>query len=230
MLRDRSRHSFLSDFLNYLIENQNEERVPTLAELSQQLEVGVASLREQLEVARVLGMVEVRPKTGIRRLPYSFTPAVRQSVQYAVEIDTGLFQLFMDLRDHIEAAYWHEAVGRLTFEDHDALRSLVARASEKLKGHPAQIPHSEHRELHLTIYRRINNPFVIGLLEAFWELYETKGLDIYGDLNYLEKVWNYHEKMVAYICSGEVDAAYQVMIEHKGFLYSRAKPVKQQFE
>lgn len=230
MLRERSKPTFLSEFLNYLIENQNEERIPTLADLSQQLRVGIAGLREQMEVARALGMVEVRPKTGIKRLPYSFTPAVQKSAQYAIEIDPTTFQAFLDLRDHIEAAYWHEAVGRLTEEDLDYLRELIKRAREKLSGQPVQIPHNEHRELHLTIYRKINNPFVVGLLEAFWNLYETNGLDVYGDINYLEQVWNYHDRMVTNICTGNIDAAYQVMIEHKGFLYSRAKPIKQQFE
>jgi DNA-binding FadR family transcriptional regulator len=230
MLRDRSRRAIFSDFLNYLVENQKEERIPTLAELSQQLGVGIAGLREQLEVARVLGMVEVRPKTGIKRLPFTFSPAVRQCAQYAVEIDPAMFQAFLDLRDHIEAAYWHQAVAHLNTEDHENLRSLVRRAKEKMNGQPTQIPHYEHRELHLMIYRKLNNPFVIGILEAFWDLYETNGLDIYGDINYLEQVWNYHEKMVLYLCSGEVDAAYQIMVEHKGFLNSRAKPRKQQFE
>jgi DNA-binding GntR family transcriptional regulator len=55
----------------------------------------------------------------------------------------------------------------LTLADQAELQALIQRAFEKLDGHPIQIPHSEHRQLHLTIYSRLNNPFVNGVLEAF---------------------------------------------------------------
>ena len=59
------------------------DRLPSLSELSQQLGISIASLREQMDVARSMGLVEVRPKTGIRRLPYAFRPAVSSSLKYA---------------------------------------------------------------------------------------------------------------------------------------------------
>jgi len=60
-----------SQFLEYLVALPNGEtgttRVPSLTEMSQQLGVSVARLREQLEVARAMGLVEVHPRTGIHR-------------------------------------------------------------------------------------------------------------------------------------------------------------------
>ncbi len=51
-----------SDFLNYLAETNREgedcERLPSLQALSKQLGVSVSSLREQMEVARALGLIE----------------------------------------------------------------------------------------------------------------------------------------------------------------------------
>ena len=78
MLRDRASLDQISDFMKYLASSSNAEsdRLPPLTDLSQELGISVASLREQLEVARTFGLVEVRPKTGIRRLPYTFAPAV----------------------------------------------------------------------------------------------------------------------------------------------------------
>src|SRR5690606_33602778 len=111
---------------------------------SRELGVGVAALREQLEVARALGLVEVKPRTGMRRKPYSFAPAVQQSLDYAIAMNKDHFLKFADLRQHIEIAYWREAVRSLTPEDHDALQNLVARAWEKLRGNPVEIPHPEH--------------------------------------------------------------------------------------
>lgn len=214
----------LSEFMQYLArENSDGDKLPPLTTLSQQLGVSVATLREQLEVARALGLVEVRPKTGIRRLPYQFKPAVLKSLSYAACVDpANFFKSYADMRVHIEAAYWEQAVLMLTPEDHTNLRNLVTNAFVKLNGHPIQIPDSEHRELHLCIYRRLNNPFVSGILEAYWDAYEAFGLNLYTDISYLQIVWEYHRKMVEAICKGDLAAGYRALTEHTDLLQQRA--------
>ena len=196
-------------------------QLPSLSEVSKELGVSVALLREQLEVARAIGLVEVRPRTGIRRLPYAFLPAVRQSLTYALAIDPASFMAYSDLRIHLEATYWQEAASRLTLEDQQELKSLVKRACEKLNGQPIQIPHPEHRQLHLVIYCRLENPFVLGLLEAYWEAYEAVGLNLYTDIDYLHEVWQYHDQMVQAICDGDLDRGYTALLQHKDLLFHR---------
>ena len=233
MLRERISPDGLSDFLKYLaaLSPLDDGKLPSLTDLSQQLGVSVASLREQLEVARALGLVEVRPKTGIRRLSYTFRPAVRLSLAYSVSIDPKSFQDFADLRNHIEAAYFYQAVSVLTPQDHQYLSGLIECAEQKLHGHPVQIPHDEHRELHLSIYRRLGNPFVLGMLEAYWESYEAVGLNVYTDITYLDQVWKYHRKMVEAICVGDHSSAYRALVDHNDLLNRRPRPVsKQKFE
>lgn len=230
MLLERTSPGILSEFLRYLaaIVKTDAGRLPSLAELSQELGISIASLREQLEVARALGLVEVRPRTGIKVMPYSFRPAVRQSLAYALAVDPLHFQHYSDLRNHVESAYWNEAVRSLVPDDHQQLKLLIARAWQKLRGNPIQIPHNEHRELHLLIYKRLNNPFVTGLLETYWELYEATGLDVYADYQYLEHVWQYHQAMVAAICSGDFEAGYRALREHMDLLFQRSAPLPDQ--
>jgi DNA-binding FadR family transcriptional regulator len=196
-------------------------QLPSLNEVSKELGVSVALLREQLEVARAIGLVEVRPRTGIRRLPYSFLPAARQSLSYALAVDQAYFMAFSDLRIHLEAAYWQEAASRLTLEDQQELKCLVKRAWEKLNGRSIEIPHPEHRQLHLGIYRRLENPFVQGLLEAYWEAYEAVGLNLYTDINYLHEVWRYHDEMVQSISDGDLPRGYTALLKHKDLLFHR---------
>ncbi len=215
---------FSSDFLHYLASLKNgqaAERIPSLTQLSKDLGLGVSTLREQLEVARALGLVEVKPRTGIRLLPYSFAPAVSQSLSYALEFSPDYFMSFADLRNRLEAAYWETAVRLLTAEDHRALQSLMVQALEKLRGEPIRIPLQEHRQLHLLIYHRLDNPFVQGLLEAYWEAYEAVGLGLYADLGYLQQVWQYHQSMVDAICAGNLPAGYRALVEHKDLLFQR---------
>jgi DNA-binding FadR family transcriptional regulator len=213
-----------SEFLEYLAQTDLEgpNHLPSLQELSRELGISVSRLREQLEVARALGLVEVRPRTGIRRLPYTFLPAVRQSLRYAIDLDRSTFAHYSDLRNHLEASYWHQAVRCLSAEDLDTLQGLVAQAWAKLRGTPIRIPHKEHRQLHLTIFGRLENPFVLGILEAFWEAYEARGLNLYADYRYLENVWVFHQRMVDAICNKDYDTGYEALIEHKDLLYHRS--------
>ena len=223
MLRDRISPE-LSEFLRYLASHEEAERgLPTLNELSRELGIGVAALREQLEVARALGLVEVKPRMGTRRREYSFTPAVRQSLGYALALDHQHFRKYADLRKHVEAAFWSEAVCKLTEEDKQELLKLVARAWEKLRGTPVQVPHEEHCQLHLKIYSRLENPFVTGILEAYWEAYEAVGLNVFaGSYEYPQEVWRYHQKMVEAICTGDFEAGYEALVAHTDLLYQRA--------
>src|SRR6266498_1471428 len=213
----------LSEFLRYLATHEEVERgLPTLKNLSVQLGVSVASLREQLEVARALGLVEVRPRLGTKRRDYSFTPAVRQSLGYALALNDGHFRKYAELRNHIESAFWHEAVQKLTDSDKQELKALVARAWEKLHGTPIQVPHEEHRNLHLKIYSRLENPFVTGILEAYWEAYEAVGLNVFrGGYEYLQEVWQHHQEMVEAICNGNFEAGYEALVKHTDLLYHR---------
>ena len=222
MLRERVSPN-ISEFLRYLASHPEvDDKLPSLNDLSRELNISLASLREQLEVARALGFVEVRQKTGTRRLSYSFTPAIRQSLGYALALNDDHFRKFAEMRNHLEAAYWNEAVRLLTEADKAELNAIIARAWEKLGGTPVQVPHEEHRKLHLTIYKNLDNPFVIGVLEAYWEAYEAVGLNVFaGGYEYLQEVWQYHQRMVESICSGKFEVGYEALVRHTDLLYHR---------
>ena len=215
-----------SDLLRYILSKgcQPGDRLPSLEDLSTELKISTGKLREQLEVARALGLVEVRPRTGIRIAEYDFSIAVQLSLLYALALDPGQFQSFGQLRNGIEAAFWHQAVARLTPADHADLRALIAAAWAKLNGQPIQIPHDEHRRLHLTIFKHLNNIFVKGLLEAYWEAYEAVGLNVYSDYQYLREVWTYHEGIVNAIIAGDPDEGHRLLLLHSALLRHREKP------
>ncbi len=158
----------------------------------------------------------------MRRLPFSFAPAVRQSLGYALALQDGHFQEFSELRNHLEAAYWDTAVRKLTDADKRELQELIEHAQEKLRSTPVQVPHAEHRRLHLLIYSRLNNPFVTGILEAYWDAYEAVGLNMYaGGMDYLNEVWQYHARMVESILNGKYEAGREALIKHVDLLAQR---------
>jgi DNA-binding FadR family transcriptional regulator len=233
MENDLSNRTHLSELLRYLAASPANAngRIPTLNELSLQLGISTATLREQLEVARMMGIVEVRPKTGIRKLDYSFRPAVTTSVAYAITQEASNFTEISDLRKHIEAAYFIEAAQQLTTKDLDALQKVVNRALEKLQPGSFQIPSAEHREFHLAIYCHVDNVFVMGILEAYWDIYRASGFELYPDVQYLQKVWQDHARILDLIRKKDLAQGLSVLMEHMDLLKQREKSaIKQSFE
>lgn len=207
------------DFLTYLSQHSRQPEkedcaIPSLKDLSSEQGVSIAKLREQLSVAKEFGFVEVQPRTGISLLPYSFAPAAWRSLSYAISLDRKYFADFSDLRRHIESNYWFEAVTKLTPDDIQKLQDLLDRAIAKLRSAPPQLPHQEHRELHLTIYGKLENIFVVGLLEAYWDAYEQIGYSQYTGLDYLKSVWEYHRQIVNAIREKDMQKGYQLLLEH----------------
>lgn len=211
------------EFFRYLVEQHFRpgDRLPSLVQLSHEIGISVGKLREQLEVARTLGLVEASPRRGITRTAYSFLPPVRLSLLTAIELDRKRFDQYSGLRIHLETAYWNEAIAALTESEKERLRELVDMAQAKLSGPRIQIPYPEHRYLHLTIFSRLDNPFVLGLLEAYWDAYEAVELNTYADLPYLQEVWDYHARIVDAICAGEVQEGKRLLVEHMGLLSKR---------
>lgn len=233
MNESSSSKSGLSEFLHYLAEipEEGDQRIPPLNELSHQLGLSVATLREQLEVARMLGVVEVKPKAGIRKLPYDFRTALIASLSYAVESGSFSFQMFSDLRKHLEAAFFIEAAQLLTPFDIETLSNLVKTAQEKISRIPGQVPVSEHRKFHLLIYKNLNNPYLSGIFEAFWEVYRIAGLEIYPDITYAERVWQYHARIIEQIKIGNYSQGLKYLVEHMELVNQRVKePPRLSFE
>jgi DNA-binding FadR family transcriptional regulator len=209
-----------SPFLQYLIHHNLGvgERLPTLQELGGELGVSVGKLREQLEVARCLGLVSVRPRLGIQREPFDFGTVVREGMMFALASGEGSFEQVSQMRQVLEVGLWDTAVAALTAEDIAQLRQLVASAWDKLRGEPVHIPTAEHRALHLTIFGRLNNPFVQGLLNSYWEAYEAYQLTRFTQYTYWVAAWNYHEQIVEALAEGEIARSKQLLVEHFALL------------
>ena len=203
-------------FLEYIAKRseRGEMQIPPLSILSRELGMSISTLREQMELARTIGLIEAHPRSGIQLQPYSFKPAVFKSLAYAVMSSKRLFDDYSELRRNLEKVYFPKAVRLLSNDQILQMQELVKKAKKKLGSNPIQIPHPEHRQFHLSMYVNINNDFVTSLLEAYWTMYESIGLDLYTDLAYLIKVWDYHERIINLIAEGQFEQSYEFLIEH----------------
>lgn len=215
-----------NEVLRYILENgyRPGDPMPTIQEVARALGVSVAKARESLEIARALGIVEIKPGRGTRVAAYRFGPAATLSALYAIGQNHSHFTHLREVRNALEIHFWEEAVRSLEPEDLAHLRALIATASRLLQRQPVQVPAAEHRQFHMTFFARLENPFVLGILEAFWEAYEAFGLNLYRDLHYHRTVWDYHERIVDAIEAGEVETSRRLLIEHMSLLSARPFP------
>lgn len=212
-----------AQFFDYLLSyaKKGNEKLPPIAAIGEDLGISTPNIRELIATAKVLGLISIQPRTGISILPYDFSPAILKSLYYAVRSDSEYFEQFSDLRNELEKAYFIKASAALSEEDIARLFRIVSKASEKLNGNPIQIPHEEHKAFHMLIYKNLNNTFVDGLLNAYWDMYELIGLNTYNGFNYLQRVWKYHRGIAQAIQAKDLAGAYQLLHDHIELLSQR---------
>ena len=96
------------------------------------------------------------------------------------------------------------------------LRSLIDQARASLQA--IRIPYDEHRDLHMAIFSRLENPFVTGLLEAYWAAYAASEITRYMSYQYWLEVWDYHDAIVTALENGLFDHGRELLIEHFNLL------------
>jgi len=221
----------LISILQYLIaegpkEGQEAVKLPPLGDLAKKLGVSRGKLREDLITAQAYGLIEMRPGDGTYIQPFDFYAAIRPAVLYSIACDKHNFDRFYRLRAQLELAFWEQAVTQLEQDDLDVLKQVVHQAEQKLSGQPIEIPHREHRELHLRIFSHLDNPFVVGLLQAYWDAYEAVELHRYFDLSYYQEMWSSHRLLVEALERHDYEASRNILQEHFRILEYRLQKDK----
>lgn len=218
--------------LSYLaIKAKQGKTIPSIAQLSEDLGLSTAAVREQLEVARQLELVDIKTKIGIQTRPFSLSPALCLILRYGMDIQPELIWEITSIRQHLELSYWQEAVVRLSHKDVEHLDEVIDLAMKKIQENPVVLPLEEHSEFHLSIYRPLNNSFLNGVLETYWQLSQESEYRMYSDQVYLENVWAYHQKIQQAIATKEYDVGYQALMTHFELVRTQKKAeLKQRFE
>lgn len=197
------------------------EKLPSLGQLAQEMGVSRGKLREDLIAAQAYGVVEMRPGDGTYVHAFDFYTAIQPAILYSIACDKRNFDRFHKLRAYLEVSFWETATRALDEEDYAELRQILERAENKLKGTPIEIPHKEHRQLHLRIFTKLENPFVLGLLKAYWDAYEAVELHRYFELSYFEKMWVSHRALIEALEQQQQQQGKDVLVQHFSILEDR---------
>jgi DNA-binding FadR family transcriptional regulator len=211
----------MQGILAYLIDtglapcdDDEPQKLPAMQELADEMGVSRGKAREALIAAQAYGIVEMRPGAGTYVRPFDFYQAIRPAVLYAIACDRENFEHFRKLRAYLEVTFWDEAVRALDAEDVARLDAVVTRAEAKLSGSPIQIPHAEHRQLHMRIFSKLENPFVQGILRAYWDTYDVIEMNLFYQLSHYQAMWASHREMVDALQAGRPVDGKAVLREH----------------
>jgi DNA-binding FadR family transcriptional regulator len=196
-------------------------KLPPMEDLAEKLDISRGKLREEMVVMQAYGVVDMRPGDGTYVCPFDFYEAIRILVLYSTACDWRNFDRLYRLRVQLESGFWEEATSSLGDEDKQELQHILEQAEVKLKGTLVEIPHREHRNFHLLIYSRLDNTFVQGLLNAYWDAYEAVGLHRYFDFNYFEEMWRSHREIADAILTGRCQEGKEILAQHFTLLDSR---------
>jgi DNA-binding FadR family transcriptional regulator len=143
--------------------------IPTEDSLAKALNVGRPTLREGLHALEALGVVESRQ--GARRVLKTFD--IGNLVKYlarAIAPTADEIQEFLDVRRVLEVYFFPQAMARFSPEVVVSLRKLTNIMEKKAKR--GEVFLKEDAEFHREIFRHLDNKVLIGLLDAFWGLFD----------------------------------------------------------
>ncbi len=161
---------------NYILEKNLKAASPLPSEkfLCEQFQVSRATLREALKKLSATGYIETRHGIG-HFVGCGDIKHVTGSLFFSIQVGRGNFKDILDVRVALENQFIFKAMGMISDQTLDILQKLLEDMKEeasKMKEHQ----HEEqelillHRDFHKTIYKDLDNIFLIEFIDIFAHL------------------------------------------------------------
>lgn len=189
--------------------------LPSVRELSIQWGIGRNAVRDGFVRAQTLGLVEIRPRSGVVVRTPDYAPlldALSQTMLIKLrQEDPGLVHLW-DARAILEAQAAAGAARRRLPEDLRELR----RCLEEMERHRANRPRfvEADERFHLAIARVAGNPVLRMLLDALLKMLRPDRLKFLPTRGKMTQTKGSHEAIYRAIATGDADRASQAVAEH----------------
>jgi DNA-binding FadR family transcriptional regulator len=167
--RRRLLHEGVQDELKrYIIENNLRPGAPLPSEgdLAERLGVGRNSVREAVKALEALGIIEVKVGSGLFVRGFSLDPLLNNLTDLMLA-DVELLSEIREARRFLEIGMIDHVIDAVDERQLAHLRSILKewRESASDRGYSAE----HDRAFHQAVWDNLNNRFVSGILERFWE-------------------------------------------------------------
>jgi DNA-binding FadR family transcriptional regulator len=156
----------------YIVANELQpgDPLPSETELTEQLGVSRAVVREALRSLEALGVIVSRRGEGRFVSEFNLDPIV-QSLSYGMLSDLNNVRDILEVRERLEASFIAEAISAMDEATLEQLRELVDKMREKWAAGERYT--EEDLAFHYTIFLTIGNRLLVKLLELFWRVYHN---------------------------------------------------------
>lgn len=185
------------------------DALPSERELARRLSVSRPTIREAITTLEVMGLVEVRPGSGVY---------VRESASQAMQLPEnvpGPFEL-LEARKTLEPEVAAFAANRISDEQIEKLRLLLRRFGESGL-EPADIEKID-KEFHMLIAEATRNSALSGLVKWLWELRSQSEVSVlfyqHARDRGVRPAVDDHRAITAALMARDENAARQAMREH----------------
>lgn len=199
----------------FIIENrlQPGDRLPTEAELSEQLGVSRLSIREALKVMESLGIVQTKPRDGSRLMSLTMKP-MTEHLRFLLEVDGVTFAEIARARLVLENAILPAVIESAGEDDLLRLEALIEQMREQTKRGKSIV--TLDMEFHQTLAAATKN----RALEAIGVMVQQFFLQLGDPQEFREEQWKFieeHEALCRAIRARDAAAAQAIMAHHLSF-------------
>lgn len=220
--RDELSGSIQESVKRYIIDHHLKpgDAMPAESELSRQLGISRASLREGMKVLQTLGIIETRHGAGTFVGTYSLTTLrdglafrIRVEQQQGVPVTQDMLDL-LDLRETLEGALvMRLADGTITDEQIAGLRDLCDQmdaAAERGDAYKLL-----DWRFHKALYEPFGNRFTLQFIEALFGVFQEVREEV-APRERLIEIAKQHREIVDALAAGNGPAAAEAMSRHFG--------------
>jgi len=155
---------------NYIEQHQLSagDPLPSEAALAKELGSSRASLREGIKSLEALGIVEVRHGEGLFVKAFSFD-AIFNNLPYSFAVDGRSLRELTQVRSALEEGLMWMVAEHIDQSTIQQLENLVKQMETRAKRGESFQP--EDQAFHRVLYLPLDNPFVVRMVDLFWEIF-----------------------------------------------------------
>ncbi len=212
---------------SYIIANALKpgDALPPETALARQLGVSRNSVREAVRSLAALGIVEVRPGSGLFVREFSFDSVV-DNLAYDAVFNLEEFIHLLDVRRYIELGMVERVIAAAEPSQMATLRRILVdwRQAAERGAYSA----AEDRSFHRTLYGNLDNPLLARIVDAFWVVYSLalERVPVAGERDPIE-TYRRHERIAAALLRGDAAAMREAIMEHYAAAERRAVSAQQ---
>jgi GntR family transcriptional repressor for pyruvate dehydrogenase complex len=184
------------------------DRLPSLRELSQELNINRNAVRDAMIEAQTKGLVKVQPRSGVYLQSLdlgSFVDALSDTLETGLQQSDPNLMSLLEARCVIEMATVETAIARQRREDLHALREAIEELKHNLADRERRTAADE--KFHLIIAEMAGNSVLTIMLRAVLALLRPFRDQQMLTLEDQKETVRQHERLYRYIVDGKIAAA-----------------------